>query len=111
MKNKSTGIALRWFFRLEIVCLCLTLAGVGSVIAAERTAYTAQGAPAAVQTDTPVRSVVSHLPDKQDLALFSEYAPLLPAPFGNLCAVFLSLRNITKNDLSEVFGNLHNFFR
>lgn len=111
MKHKSTKIALRWFFRLEVVCLCVTLAGVGVCVAAERTAYTAQGAPAAVQTDTPVRSVVSRLPDKQSILSLAEYAPLLPAPIGNLAAILLSVRNIPKNELSKAFVRLHNFFR
>ena len=96
MKHKSTKLALRWFFRLEIICLCLTLAGVGSLIAADRTVYTAQGAPAAVQTDKPVRSLVSRLPDKSRIASLAAYAPLLPAPVGNLAAVLLSFRNILK---------------
>ena len=111
MKHNSTKIALRWFFRLEIACLCLTLTGIGSGIAAERTAYTAQGVPAAVQTDTPVRSIVSRLPDKPSLTSLAEFSPLLPAPVGNFCAVFLSIQKIDVNDLSQVFGNLHNFFR
>lgn len=111
MKHNSTRIALRWFFRLEIVCLCLTLAGVGSVVAAERTAYTAQGTPAAVQTDTPVRSVLSRLPDKPARAALASYAPLLPAPYGNIAAVLLSIRNIVQNDFPEAFGKLHNFLR
>ena len=34
MKHKSTRIALRWFFRVQIVCLCVTLAGVGVCVAA-----------------------------------------------------------------------------
>ena len=111
MKHKSTRIALRWFFRVQIVCLCVTLAGVGVCVAAERTAYTAQGATAAVQTDTPVRSVVSCLPDKSSIASLFEYAPLLPAPIGNAAAIILSLQNIPKNSLADVFGRLHNYLR
>ncbi len=111
MKHKSTKIALRWFFRIEIVCLCVTLAGVGVCVAAERTAYTAQGTPAAVQTDTPVRSAVSRLPDRQSLASLAEYAPLLPAPLGSLAAVILSVRNIPKNDLAKLFVRLHSFLK
>ena len=110
MKHCSARTAVRWFFRLEIVCLCLTLAGIGAGIAAERTAYTARGVPAAVQTDTRVRSVVSRLPDKQRLASLAEYAPLLPAPVGNLAAVLLSFQKIEKNDLSSVFSILHNLY-
>ncbi len=111
MRHKSTKTVLRWFFCLEILCLCVTLAGVGVCVAAERTAYTAQGAPAAVQTDTPVRSVVSRLPDKQSILSLTAYAPLLPAPLGNLAAVFLSIQKIPKNGLPEAFVRLHNFFR
>ena len=109
MKHKSTKTALRWFFRLQIVCLCVTLAGV--CVAAERTAYTAQGAAAAVQTDTRVRSAVSRLPDKSSLASLLEYAPLLPAPIGTFAAVLLSIRNIPKSDMVNVFGILHSFLR
>ena len=90
MKHKSTKTALRWFFRLEVVCLCVTLAGVGVCVAAERTAYIAQGAPASVQ---------------------AEFAPLLPAPLGNLAAVIMSIRNISKNDVADAFVKLHNLFR
>lgn len=111
MKHKSTKIALRWFFRLEVVCLCVTLAGVGVCVAAERTAYIAQGAPASVQADTPVRSVVSRLPDRQSIASLAEFAPLLPAPLGNLAAVIMSIRNISKNDVADAFVKLHNLFR
>ncbi len=111
MKHRSTRIALRWFFRLEIVCLCLTLAGVCTVIAAERTAYTALGMSAAVRTDSPVQTVMSRLPDKHTLSALASYAPLLPAPAGNLAGIWFSIRNIHKTDLLEVFGRLHNFFR
>ena len=111
MKHKSTRIALRWFFRLEVVCLCVTLAGVGVCVAAERTAYTAQGAPAAVQTDTPVQSVVSRLPDRQTVAALAAYGPLLPAPVGSLFAIYLSAKNIAKKVDPEAFGILHNFLR
>ena len=111
MKHNSTRIALRWYFRLEIVCLCLTLAGVGSAVAAGRTAYTAQGTPAAVRSDTPVSAVVSRLPDKPAIDAIAAYAPLLPAPLGNLAAVFFSFQKIVENDLPDVFGNLHNFLR
>lgn len=110
MQHKSVKTTLRWFFRLQIVCLCVTLAAIGVCVAAERTAYTAQGAPAAVQTDTPADPVVSHLPDKSTLASLTEYAPLLPAPFGNLAAVFLSIQNIPKNAFSETLDKLHKFF-
>lgn len=111
MKHNSTRIALRWFFRLEVVCLCVTLAGVGVCVAAERTAYTAQGAPAAVQTDASVRSALSRLPDKPALAALAAYAPLLPAPAGNLAAIYLSVENIVGQAGPDVFGMLHNFFR
>ena len=109
MKHNSTRIALRWFFRLEILCLCLTFACVGSGIVAERTAYTAQGAPASVQSDRPVRSAAVRLPDKRAVFSLAEYAPLIPGPVGNLFAVFLSFRNIVKNDLPGVFVRLHSF--
>lgn len=111
MKHNSTKLALRWFFRLEIACLCLTLLLVGSGIAADRTAFTAQGAPAAAQTDTPVRAALSRLPDKPALTALEAYAPLLPAPAGNLFAVILSFRNFAENSLPETFSRLHNFFR
>ncbi len=111
MKHNSTKAALRLFFRAQIICLCLTLAGVGACVAAERTAYTAQGAPAAVQSDTAVRSVVSRLPDKPALASLAEFAPLLPAPAGNLAAVYYSVQKIIKTDGLALLDNLHNFFR
>ena len=111
MLHKSTRIALRWFFRLEIICLCVILAGVGSAIAADRTAYTAQGAPAAVQTDKPVPPVLLRLPDRAALASLTQFAPLLPAPTGNLVSVLLSFQNFYKNSLSGTFGKLHSFLR
>ena len=99
---------LRVFLCIQIILLTLTLAAFGAVLAAERTRYVAQGAPAASQREAPLpipekwtRAAV--LPDKQTVRRMLSYAAALPAPFGCAAALVCAAWDvIEKTDFSAL---------
>ncbi len=91
---QSTKQILRVWLRVQALLLCLTLAAVGAVIAAERTQYLAEGTAAAVQSVSPLETAARRVPDMPDGHTLLRAAAALPAPLGGIAAVICSIQNI-----------------
>ena len=99
MRETSARRILRAYIRLQAVLLCLTLAALGAVVAAERTQYYAEGAPAAVRNELPLPPRPMTAPRIPPVREWREYLCLLPAPAGNVCGVILSIEELFREAL------------
>ena len=94
MSVSSSRRILRWYLRLQCALLCLTLAAMGAVVAAERTHYLSTGTPVAVQRELPLPRGSLRLPQLPPWNEWREYLCLLPAPVGNLFGTVFSAEEL-----------------
>lgn len=96
MHDSSARRILRWYLRLQSALLCLTLAALGAVAAAERSHELSVGAPVAIQRELPLPVEDIRLPSLPPLQTWREYLCLLPAPAGNLIGTVFSVEELLK---------------
>lgn len=100
MNDSSARRILRWYLRLMCALLCLTLAALGAVAAAERSHELSSGTPAAAQRELPLPIETIRLPSLPPLRTWREYLPLLPAPAGNLIGTVFAAEELFEQYLN-----------
>lgn len=92
VKNEFMRTVFRWYFRLEIVVLCVALVAIGVGIASERTEYVSHGTTVSSQWDSPVKDRVNGFLSTPIPKELWDKAEALPFPVGNLIAIFRTSR-------------------
>lgn len=105
MKDSIMQTALRWYFRLQIVILCVALVAVSVDVASGRTEYVSKGEAVSVQTDKPVPKRHFSLFQTKTATFLWENREYLPFPVGNVICIVRATKALLADRKAQVQQN------